>query len=104
MQTFTHYFLHFGIPFLIAFFLFKKQWKKVYLIFLASMLVDLDHLLANPIFDPNRCSINFHPLHTYYAIILYLILLVPKKTRILAFALLFHMFTDWIDCYMTINW
>lgn len=104
MQSFIHYFLHFGIPLAIAFIFFKKQWKKIYLIFIASMLVDLDHLLANPIFDSNRCSINFHPLHSYYAIIIYFVLLIPKKTRILAFALLFHMFTDWIDCYMTINW
>lgn len=103
MQTIIHYFLHFGIPLLIAFIFFKKQWKTVYLIFIASMLVDLDHLLANPIFDPNRCSINFHPLHTYYAIIIYFVLLIPKKTRILAIALLFHMFTDLIDCYMTMN-
>ena len=32
------------------------------------MLVDLDHLLATPIFKENRCSINFHPLHSYVAI------------------------------------
>ncbi len=67
------------------------------------MLVDLDHLLANPIFDPTRCSINFHPLHTMPAIVLYIILLFPKKTRVLAIALLFHMLTDWFDCYMMIN-
>jgi len=103
MQTFTHYFLHFGFPLLIAHFFFKKEWKKVYLIFALSMLVDLDHLIANPIFDPNRCSINFHPLHSYYAIGIYFLLLTPKKTRIIAFALLLHMFTDWIDCYMTLN-
>ena len=27
---------------------------------LTTMLIDLDHLLANPVFDPDRCSINFH--------------------------------------------
>ncbi len=105
MREFIHYFLHFGVPFLIAYFLYKKRWKKVYLLFIFSMLVDLDHLLATPIFDPTRCSINFHPLHTKPAIILYFILLYPKKTRILAIALLFHMLTDWFDCYMmTNNW
>ncbi|MDC1375126.1 DUF6122 family protein, partial [Polaribacter sp.] len=41
-----HYGLHFVIPLLIAYFLFKKNWKKVYVIFLLSMLVDLDHLFA----------------------------------------------------------
>jgi len=103
MQTLTHYFLHFGAPLLIAYFFFKKEWKKTYFIFIISMLVDLDHLLANPIFDPNRCSINFHPLHTYYAVLTYALFLIPKKTRIIAIALLFHMLTDSLDCYMTLN-
>ena len=103
MQTFIHYSLHFGAPLLIAYFFFKTTWKRVYLIFVLSMLVDLDHLLATPLFDPNRCSINFHPLHTYYAILIYTLFLFPKKTRIIAIALLFHMLTDWIDCYMTLN-
>lgn len=98
MQTLLHYFLHFGAPLLIALFFYRKQWKKVYLIFILSMLVDLDHLLATPIFEANRCSINFHPLHSYYAIACYVILLLPKKSRVLAIALLLHMLTDWIDC------
>ena len=32
---------------------------------MATMLVDLDHLFADPIYDPDRCSIGFHPLHQY---------------------------------------
>ncbi len=65
---------------------------------LATMLVDLDHLFATPIFDPGRCSINFHPLHTYWAMAGYVVLLFFRKTRIIAVGLLFHMFTDYIDC------
>lgn len=65
---------------------------------LGTMLVDLDHLLANPIFDPDRCSIGFHPLHSSYAVLIYAALLLPPKTRIIALGLLFHMFTDWQDC------
>jgi len=64
------------------------------------MLIDLDHLLANPIFAENRCSINFHPLHSYVAIGIYIIGLFFKKTRVLAFALLLHIATDWLDCYL----
>ena len=64
------------------------------------MLVDADHLLANPIFAENRCSINFHPLHTYYAMGIYFVGLFFTKTRILAIALLFHMLTDFIDCFL----
>lgn len=62
------------------------------------MLVDVDHLFATPIFDPDRCSIGFHPLHSYWAIAVYVALLFFKKTRIIAVGLLFHMLTDYIDC------
>ncbi len=63
------------------------------------MLVDIDHLFANPIFQANRCSINFHFLHTYYAMIVYVILLFFRKPfNIIGIGLLFHMLTDIIDC------
>lgn len=100
VQFVIHYGLHFVAPIFIALVFFKNQWQKVYLIFLASMLVDADHLLANPIFDENRCSINFHPLHSYIAIGGYFIALLFKKIRVLAIALLFHMATDYLDCYL----
>lgn len=99
MQALTHYFLHLGFPFFIAFLFFRKDWKKVYLILIATMLVDLDHVFATPIFDPNRCSIGFHPLHTPYAIVVYIIMLFfPKTIRIIGIGLLLHMLTDFIDC------
>lgn len=63
-MTFLHYFLHLGLPLLIAWVFFRKNWKQAYLILLATMLVDLDHLLAEPIFQADRCSIGFHPLHS----------------------------------------
>jgi len=99
LQNFTHYFLHFGFPLIISFCFFRKDWKKVYLIFLLTMLIDLDHLLANPIFEPNRCSINFHPLHTYWAIAIYVLMLLHPKTRIPAIGLLMHIATDSLDCW-----
>jgi len=95
-----HYSLHFIFPLLIAFFFFKKDWKKVYLIFITTMLVDVDHLLASPVFDANRCSINFHPLHSYIAIGIYFVATFLKKTRIIAIGLLLHMLADFIDCYL----
>ena len=101
MLKFTiHYSLHFLAPLLFSYFLFRENWKKVYLIFVLSMLVDLDHLFATPIFQENRCSIDFHPLHTYIAMGFYVVGLFFKKTRILCIALLFHMLTDFIDCYL----
>lgn len=98
LQILVHYTLHLLVPGLIAYIFFRKQWKKAWLIMLATMLVDLDHLFATPIFDPGRCSINFHPLHTYWAMAVYVVLLFFKKTRIIAVGLLFHMLTDFIDC------
>ncbi|CAM1339739.1 DUF6122 family protein [Tenacibaculum aestuarii] len=104
MQTFIHYFLHFGFPVLIAFFFFRKDWIKVAIILLATMLVDLDHLLASPIFDPNRCSFGFHILHSYYAIGFYIILLFFKRPyNIIGLGLLLHMLTDFIDCLFMYN-
>ncbi len=95
-----HYGLHFIFPALIAFLFFKKQRLKVTMIFITTMLVDIDHLLASPIFDSNRCSINFHPLHSYIAIGIYAIGTFFKPTRIIAIGLLLHMIADALDCLM----
>ncbi len=65
---------------------------------ICGMLIDLDHLLATPIFAPNRCSINFHPLHSYYAIAIYILLLIPKKTRLIGLGLVIHILADSVDC------
>lgn len=100
LKFIIHYGFHFIVPFFIAFFLYNSQWKKVYLFFLAAMLIDLDHLLANPIFDSERCSINYHPLHSYIMIGVYFILLAIKKTRIIGLALLLHILADTIDCFL----
>jgi len=99
MQSLVHYVLHLGFPLVIAFTFFRSDWKKVYLIFLATMMVDLDHLFAEPVFQSDRCSINFHFLHTYYAMIVYVGLLFFRKPfNIIGIGLLFHMFTDYVDC------
>ena len=104
MQTFIHYFLHFGFPVILAYLFFRENWKKVTLILLATMLVDVDHLFASPIFDPNRCSFSFHLFHSYYAIGLYVILLFLKRPyNIIGLGLLLHMLTDFIDCLFMYN-
>jgi len=64
-----------------------------------TMIVDLDHLLANPIYDPNRCSINFHPLHSYPAILLYIIMTAFPRSRLIGLGLLLHMGVDLTDCF-----
>lgn len=98
MQSISHYGCHFLLPLVVALIWYKQNWKTAYLIMIAGMLIDLDHLLANPIFDPNRCSINFHPLHSYYALIIYILFLFFKKTRLIGLGLVIHIIADVVDC------
>jgi len=63
-----------------------------------GIIIDLDHLWANPIFDANRCSLGFHSFHTYPAIALYVCLFLYPKTRIFGLALLIHILADGADC------
>lgn len=98
LQFFVHYGMHLLVPAGIAYLFFRPQFLQVYVIFLLAMLIDLDHLLATPIFDPERCSINFHILHTYWAMAVYVILIFFKKTRIAGLALMWHIITDAVDC------
>jgi hypothetical protein len=98
LQSLIHYGLHLGLPLGIALFFFKSNWKMAYVVMLAGLLIDLDHVLASPVFDSNRCSINFHPLHSYYAIAIYMSLALFKKTRILGIGLIVHIIADAADC------
>ncbi len=65
---------------------------------MATMLVDIDHLLADPIYDPSRCSIGFHPLHHPLLFIVYGGLIAFPKVRFVGVGLIIHMFLDAIDC------
>lgn len=71
---------------------------RAWLVMLMAWVIDLDHLLADPIYAPDRCSIGFHPLHTTPAIVLYGALLIPRPTRWLGIGLLIHVGLDLIDC------
>lgn len=71
------------------------------MVMMLTMLVDLDHLLANPIYDPSRCSINFHPLHGFLPIFIYAIMSFIPKTRFIGIGLVIHMILDSIDCQFT---
>ena len=93
-----HITLHIIIPLLIAFIFYRRKWFKSWLIMMLTMLVDLDHLLANPIYDPNRCSIGFHPLHQPVMFVVYVLLLLFPKTRLIGLGLVLHMVLDGLDC------
>jgi len=98
LRFIAHYGIHFIVPIIIAIYFYreKKFWAAV--ILLSGIVIDLDHLLATPMFDANRCSINFHPLHTYWAIAIYTMMFANKKTRIIGLALLIHILADIVDC------
>ena len=98
LRPVIHLALHFIVPGIVARYRFAVQWKRAWFIMAATMIVDLDHLLAFPVFDPNRCGIGFHPLHSYIAIGIYAVLALIPKTRLFGLGLVIHMALDWVDC------
>ena len=100
LRTVSHLAFHFAAPLMVAAIFYRNQWQKAFLIMAATMLVDLDHLLADPIFDPNRCSIGFHPLHSEWAIGGYALALFIQPLRLVALGLLIHMGVDGSDCWV----
>jgi hypothetical protein len=98
LRAVSHLLLHGLVPGAVAWLFFRRRWRMAWLVMLATMLVDLDHLLAQPVFDPNRCSIGFHPLHTTPAILIYALLALVKPTRLIGVGLLIHMALDAVDC------
>jgi hypothetical protein len=96
-----HIFLHFLIPAIVAGLFFKGEWKKAFLIMTLTILVDLDHLLATPIYDPDRCGIGFHPLHKLFPITLYILACFIPKLRYAGIGLVIHMILDSVDCQLT---
>jgi len=101
-----HYAFHLLVPFIFAKLFWKENWWKAGLIMMSTMLIEFDHLLADPIYDIARCSIGNHPLHTLWAGIIYFgLLAIPSwKWRALAVGCLWHLFTDFIDCVMGGLW
>lgn len=96
-----HILLHFLIPAIVVALFFRREWKWAYFIMISTMLVDIDHLLANPVYDPGRCSICFHPLHGFLPIALYFSLCFIPKLRYVGIGLVIHMALDSLDCFMT---
>lgn len=110
-----HIALHVIVPLLVALAFYRPRWRNATAIMIATMLVDADHLLADPIYDPHRCSIGFHPLHTLPAIGVYTALFVlplavgrkadgqgshrtARAVHLIGLGLLIHMALDGIDC------
>lgn len=100
--------MHFIVPAAVVSVFYRKKWLTAYLILMAAMLIDLDHLFADPIYDPQRCSLGFHPLHGLLPILFYIALCIHRKTRLVGLGLVIHIVLDAIDCQVTngiwFNW
>ncbi|WP_203323668.1 DUF6122 family protein [Pseudoxanthomonas beigongshangi] len=100
LRPFIHLLLHVLVPVATARLFWPKEWKRAAAWMLAGWIIDLDHLLADPIYAPGRCSLGFHPLHTWPAMLLYGALVVPRRTRWFGVGLLIHIALDGLDCLM----
>ena len=102
LQIVLHYGGHWVFPFLIARLIWARHWLRAGCVMIAANLIDLDHLLADPMFDPDRCSIGFHPLHEWIAAFVYLAMLAVPRWWVRAFAIgaLWHLAVDLGDCAM----
>lgn len=98
MRSQIHLLLHVLVPLVVARLWYRPDWLRAWAIMTATMIVDLDHLLAVPMYDPDRCSIGFHPLHRPPAIAVYCVLLFFPKLRLIGIGLLIHMVLDAADC------
>jgi hypothetical protein len=107
-RALIHMVLHVLIPLLVAGVLARGQVKYVFIILMSTMLVDLDHLLAVPVYVANRCSIWFHPLHTLVPIIAYILMMLwpllakGKRHSLVGWigaGLVIHMSLDALDCW-----
>ena len=93
-----HISLHFLVPALLVGLFYRDRWQRAYPILMATMVVDIDHLWANPIYDSDRCSIGFHLLHQPEFIALYMVLALIPKMRLIGIGCLVHMALDGLDC------
>lgn len=104
IQFALHYGGHWLAPFVFGWLIWRDKWLKAAIVIAAANLIDLDHLLADPIFDPNRCSIGFHLLHGWEAALAYILMFAIPRRWVRAFALgaLWHLAVDYGDCMMQI--
>jgi hypothetical protein len=93
-----HIALHLAVPALVVALFYRPRWWQSYLWLLAGLVIDIDHLLAVPIYDPQRCSIGFHPFHTWQLLPVYVLLCLWPRTRLLGYGVMLHLLLDAGDC------
>ena len=77
----THLSGHLILPLALAYVGYTPAWQKTSTILLSTNIVDIDHLIADPIYDPDRCSLGYHPLHSIPAIGVYSGMLFNENTQ-----------------------
>ena len=97
----THLSGHLILPLALAYVGYTPTWQKTSTILLSTNIVDIDHLIADPIYDSDRCSLGYHPLHSIPAIGVYSGMLFNENTQQIGVGLLTHMAVDYIDCINT---
>lgn len=102
LRHLVHYSNHLIVPCLFAWLWWPERWRVVGGVMVATIVIDMDHLLATPIFMADRCSLGFHPLHTVWAGALYVLLLLPPIwwLRAIGAGCLWHLITDGLDCWL----
>ncbi|HXK50083.1 MAG TPA: DUF6122 family protein [Clostridiales bacterium] len=98
LNSIYHNLLHILLPLSVSLRFYSQKWKTAWVIMISAYIIDLDHFLSDPVFDPDRCSIGSHILHSYPAAALYLALFFLRRFRLIAAGLLLHILTDMTDC------
>lgn len=93
-----HMFVHVAVPVAVAALFYRKDFRHASLLMLAGILIDIDHLAANPILDPSRCSVGYHLLHSFWLIPVYTALAIYPRTRLIGLGLGIHIVLDAIEC------
>ena len=94
----VHLALHVLVPGAVDWWGYRAAWRRAWCWMLAGWLIDIDHLLADSIYVADRCSIGFHPLHTWPAAMVYFALAAWPRTRWLGLGLCIHLGLDALDC------
>ena len=97
LRPLLHIAAHVLVPALVARFAVRERRWRAFVVLVATMLVDLDHLLADPVYDPDRMSLGFHPLHRWEVQPVYVLLALWPRTRLVGVGLVIHMVLDGLD-------
>jgi len=100
LRPIVHGLLHVLVPGLVARLGWAERWGRAWLVMVLTNAVDLDHLLADPVYDADRCSLGFHPLHSWPAQPVWIALALWPRTRVLGVGVVLHMLLDGLDCFL----